>query len=341
MIAIHAFLGPVTADDWNLVFNPPGGRAGIAYTARFSKDPTLADYEALGPRLSAFEVFCRNLETHDSRVREHFQTWPASAGAFELVGVMMSGDEHPLPWALEPGCPYAPGAPAYRPFALQYLARDQQAWEMAEIPWFPPQFVALFDEAGRFSGIDHDVERGMRSLPETITPSRWEAGYRHPFFGRRKLSELSTIGKADIADRKVPIDLYMRKQTMLAFEPEQLDAFVPLVENLAALDATVRAAFPEDVRKDWLEERFAYGSPAQRAALGKAFPGASSPADVTPAAFASALVLDRACFSLSPEDSGGAVLTLDYLVLPKRHDDERFAAKFDASGALMGVVLES
>lgn len=341
MIATHAFLGPVTTDGWNLVFHPPGARPGVEYTARFSKDPTLADYEALAPRLPAFEAFCRHIETNDRRVREHFQTWPASAGAFDLIGVMMSGDEHPLPWALEPGCPYAPGAPAYRPFALQYLARDQQAWDVAEIPWFPPQFVALFDEAGRFSGIDHEVERGMCSLPETITPSRWEAGYRHPFFGRRKLSEFSTIGKASIADRKVPIDLYMTKRAMLAFEPEQLDGFVPLVENLAGLDAKVRAAFPDDVRQDWLEERFTYGSPTRRAALNKVFPGASAPSDVAPAAFASALILDRACVSLSPDDSGGAVLTLDYIVLPKRNDDERFAARFDASGAFMGIAVES
>lgn len=341
MIATHAFLGPVTADDWNLVFHPPGGRPGVEYTARFSNDPTLADYEALGPRLSAFEAFCRNIEANDHLVREHFRTWPASAGAFDLVGVMMSGDDNPLPWALEPGCLYAPGAPAYRPFALQYLARDQRAWDVADITWYPPHFAALFDEAGRFSGIDHEVERGMRSLPETITPSRWETGYRHPFFGRRKLSELSTIAKADVADRKVPIDLYMTKRTMLAFEPEQLDSFVPLVENLAGLDAKVRAAFPEDVRNDWLAERFTYGSPKLRAALDKVFPGASSPSEVTPAAFASALILDRACFTLSPDSGSGAVLTLDYVVLPKRSDDERFAARFDASGAFMGVVVES
>jgi len=254
--------------------------------------------------------------------------------------VMMSGDDNPLPWALEPGCLYAPGAPAYRPFALQYLARDERAWDVADIPWFPPHFVALFDEAGVFSGIDHEVERGMRSLPDAITPSPWEEGYRHPFFGRRKLSELSTIGKADIAGRKVPIDLYMTKRAMLSFEPEQLDRFVPLAENIEALDASLRAAFPTQTRKDWLEERFTCGSPKLRAALDKVFPGATSPSDVTPAAFASALILDRACFSLLSDDSSGAVLTLDYLVLPKRNDDERFAARFDASGVFMGVDVE-
>lgn len=225
MIATHPFLGPVTTQGWDLVFHPPGGRADVEYTARFSKDPTLENYQALGPRLSAFEAFCRNLEASDRVVREHFGTWPASAGAFDLVGVMMSGGDHPLPWALEPGCLYEPDAPAYRPFALQYRGLDERAWDVADISWYPPLFVALFDETGNFAGVDHNVERGMQSLPETIMPSRWEAGYCHSFFGRRRLSELGTIGKATIAGRKVPVDLYMTRRTMLGFEPEQLDAF--------------------------------------------------------------------------------------------------------------------
>lgn len=340
-IATHPFLGPITTEGWNLVFHPPGGRASVEYTARFSKGPTLADYEALGPRLSAFETFCRNIEANDGLVRDHFRTWPASAGLFDLVGVMMSGGDRPLPWALEPGFLREPGARAYRPFALQYRALDERAWDVADITWWPPLFVALFDETGSFSGIDHNVERGMRSLPETITPSRWEAGYRHPFFGRRKLSVLGTIGKATIAGRKVPIDLYMSKRTMLGFEPEQLDAFVPLAENLVGLDAKVRAAFPGEVRNEWLEERFTYGSPKLRAALDKVFPGATSPSEVTPAAFTSALILNRACFSLKPAGSGGAVLKLDYVVLPKCNDNELFAASFDASGALMDILVES
>lgn len=36
-----------------------------------------------------------------------------------------------------------------------------------------------------------------------------------------------------------------------------------------------------------------------------------------------------------------AALTLDDIVLPKRNDNQRIAAKFDASGALMGVMVES
>lgn len=341
MIATHPFFGPVTTDGWNLVFRPPSGRAGVEYTARFAKTPTRADYDALGPRLSAFEAFCRNIEANNRLVREHFRTWPASAGAFDLVGLMMSGSDYPLPWALESGRLYEPGSSAYRPFALQYRALDERAWDIADITWYPPLFAALFDEVGAFSGIDYNVEGGMRSLPETITPSRWEAGYRHPYFGLRKLSVLGTIGKATVAGRKVPIDLYMSKRTMLAFEPEQLNVFVPLAENLAGLDAKVRAAFPEETRNQWLEDRFTYGSPKLRAALDKIFPGATSPSEVAPAAFVSSLILDRARFSLSPDSSGGAVLTLDYTVLPKRNDDELFAARFDTSGALMDILVES
>lgn len=341
MIATHPFFGPVTTEDWNLVFHPQGGQDRVEYTARFSKEPTLADYATLEPRLCAFEAFCRNMETYDRSVREHFRTWPASAGPFDLVGVMMSGDDYPLPWAFEAGSLYAPGSPAYRPFALQYRALDEQAWEAAGIIRYPPLFVALFDETGIFAGIDHEVEKGMRSLPETIEPARRDAGYHHPFFGSQRLSELATIGEATIAGWNVPVDLYMNRRAMLVFEPEQLDAFVPLAENLSGLDAKVRAAFPEQVRNDWLEERFSNGSPKLRAALDEIFPGATSPSDITPAAFASALILDRACFSMSPDDSDGATLTLDYAVLPKRDDDELFAAKLDASGSLIDIVVES
>lgn len=340
-IATHPFLGPVTAEGWNLIFHPPAGRAGVEYTARFSDDPTLAEYQALAPRLPAFEAFCRDLEAHDRQVCAHFRTWPASAGSFDLTGVIMSGGAEPLPWALEPGGFYGPGSPAYRPFALQYRARDEAAWDIADIPWHPPLLAALFDEAGVFSGIDHIVEHGMRSLPASIAPSRWEGGYRHPFFGRRKLSVLGTIGKARIADRVVPIDLFMTKRDMLSFEPEQLDAFVPLAEQLAELDAAVRAAFREDIHKAWLEERFNASSPKLRAALGTVFPGAAVPSDVSPAAFAAALVLNRACFSLSPGSSGGAALTLDYAVLPRRNDNQIFAAQFDGSGRLMSIQSES
>lgn len=334
-IATHAYFGQVTADGWDLIFHPPDNRSDVVYRAGYVCHPTREHYEALLPRLPAFEAFCRNLEENDRRVRQHFRSWPLTAGAFELVCAMMGGDDELLPSSLTP-YPYD-----QRPFALQYRALDQAAWEFAGIPWWPPVFAALFDATGNFSGIEYQVEQAMRDLPDSIAPSRWEAGYRHPYFGRRKLSDFSRLTTSTVAGRKIPFDLFMTKKTMAAFEPEHLDPFVSLVEKLDGLDAGVRSGFPEAMRMEWLEERFTYGTPTLRRALDQIFPDATDPSAVSPQAFAAALVLKRGCFSLSPEKSGGAALTLDYAILPARNDNELFAAKFSLDGELLDLVIES
>ncbi|MDO5643200.1 MAG: hypothetical protein Q4G26_12560 [Paracoccus sp. (in: a-proteobacteria)] len=71
------------------------------------------------------------------------------------------------------------------------------------------------------------------------------------------------------------------------------------------------------------------------------FPGARRVQDVSADDFAHALWLERGCFSLSPEDSGGAALTLDYRILPPEEDQYILAAKFSGAGDFPDVVIES
>ncbi|WP_442678230.1 hypothetical protein ACSBM8_11890 [Sphingomonas sp. ASY06-1R] len=340
VIAERPFFGSVSSEDWNLVLHPPCRRGGIDYTVRFADEPKREDYDALGGRLAAFEAFCRDIEAKDGLVRHYLRSWPNSAGAFELVGVMMAGGELPLPWAVEPGR-NGPDAPRYQPFALQYRALDGKAWDFAGIPWYPPLFAALFNEAGTFAGIDHQVDEAMRSLPSSIAASRWVNGYRHSYFGRCRLSELTKIGTATLAGRKIPIELYMPQRAMAVFEPEQLDPFVPLIERIETLDAKVRTEFPDDIRAIWLEERFVHGGPALRRALDNVFPGATAPDEVSQQDFAKGLKLDCARFSLSPESRSGATLTMDYRILPRRNDNELFAATFTDLGDLLDICIES
>jgi len=323
-IATHPFFGAVTSEGWHVAFHPPSCRGDIAYYAYRAGAPAREYYESLAPHLAAFEAFCRNLDACDRRAQEHFATWPRSAGSFELVSVMMSSHDDPSP------------------FALQYRALNEDAWKYAGITRWPPRFLALFDEAGSFSGIQEEVEQAMRDLPDVIPRPRWENGYRHPYFGRCKLSKLSRITTATVAGRKIPLDLYMTTKAMAAFEPEQLDPLVPLAQNLESLDAKVRAEFPEEERINWLKDRFEYDPPPTlRRALDRVFPGAARYEDVSRQAFVAALTFKRGCFSLSPENSGGAALTLDYTVLPSRIDNYLFAAKFLMSGDLLEIVIES
>gem|GEM_PF-6287866 len=334
-IAIHPFFGTVTSERWHLVFHPPSCRGDIGYFCYRGDASPREHYETLVPRLAAFEAFCRNLDACDRRTQEHFASWPLSAGSFELVRVMMSGDGNPfyrLPTHDDPN-----------PFALQYRALNEDAWEYAGITRWPPCFFALFDEAGSFSGIEYEVEKAMRDLPDVIPRPRWENGYRHPYFGRRKLSD-DRIATVKLAGRKIPLDLYMNAKATAAFEPEQLDQFVPLAQNLEGLDAKVRSEFPEKVRIGWLEQRFEYDAPeipAFRRALDRVFPGATGSQDVSRQAFVAALTLKRGSFSLSPKHSGGAALTLDYAILPSRVDNNMFAARFLTSGDLLEIVMES
>jgi hypothetical protein len=333
VIASHGFFGSVTSEDWSLIFHPAGTRSDIIYSAIFGREPSVEDFRALVDVLPAFEVFCRELEVRDATVRRHFGTWPGSAGEFELVGAIMAG-EGKLPWsttALSADC---------QRFALQYRALDEVAWEFAGIPFFPPIFTALFDEKCEFRGIDHNVEQGLSRLP-AIMPKRRRGSYAHPYFGRSRFDELSRLTTLELAGRKVPFDLFMTTAHLAAFEPKQLDGFVSLAEGLEALDAKVRLQFPTEQRLRWLEERFEYGNPALRRALDKVFPDATGATEISAEAFSAALVLKRGCFSLSPDESGGGALALDYAILPARVDNELFVARFSLQGDLLDTSIES
>lgn len=201
-------------------------------------------------------------------------------------------------------------------------------------------FVALFDADGAFRGIAHEVEKGLANLPDII-PQQKRGSYRHPYFGRRKLDEMARLATIVSDGRKIPFDLFMATAVLSEFEPQMLDGFVPLAEKLHELDWTVRRNFPQDVRLQWLEDRLEYGTPAVLRAMSRGFPRAARPEDVTAESFAAALVLKRGCFSLSPDMSGGAALTLDYTILPARMDDELFAARFSLNGDLLDVAIES
>lgn len=91
-IASHPFFGAVTSEDWNLFFHPAEFSPGLICKALFGCEPSAQHFQALAPMLPAFEIFCRKLHDHDATVRRHFRTWPASAGTFALVGVVMSGE---------------------------------------------------------------------------------------------------------------------------------------------------------------------------------------------------------------------------------------------------------
>lgn len=333
VLASHSFFGTVTSEDWNLFFHPSTARPGLIYKALFGCEPSAQHFQALVPILPAFETFCRNLDAHDATVRRHFETWPASAGTFELVGAVMAGEGN-LPWSVTPDFREP------KPFALHYRALDEAAWEHAGIPFFPPVFAALFDADGSFCGVDHEVEKGLANLPDSI-PQPKRGSYRHPYFGRSKLDELARLATVVSDGRKIPLDLYMATAVLAEFEPPMLDGFVPLAESLQDLDRTVRRNFPQDLRLQWLEERLEHGSPALLRALAKVFPDVARPEDVSAESFAAALVLRRGCFSLSPDLSGGAALTLDYTILPARMDDELFAAKFSLNGDLLDIDIES
>lgn len=332
-IASHPFFGEVVCEDWNLLFHPAELRSGMICKAIFGCEPSAQHFQALTPTLSAFEAFCRKLGVHDATVRRHFQAWPASAGKFALVGAIMAG-EGDLPWSVTPD--FTQG----QPFALQYRALDEAAWNYAGIMFFPPVFAALFDADGTFRGIAYEVEKGLGKLPKSI-PQPKGGSCRHAYFGRFKPDEIARLATITSGGRKIPFDLFMDAAVLAEFEPSMLDGFVPLAETLEDLDRTVRRSFPPELREQWLEERLEYGSPALLRALAKVFPDATRPADIPVERFAAALVLRRGCFSLSTDLSGGAALTLDYTILPPRMDDELFAAKFASDSTLLSVDIES
>ena len=337
LIAQHPFFGPVVAQSWRILFAPPSGRPGLCYMARSDYPLSQEEgYAAMGARLAAYETFCRNLDAHDACVQAHFRTWPSSAGAFELVGVNASM-QGALPLGIDNNCDLAPPP---RPFGLEYISLDEDAWAFAQIPFYPGRFYALFDEAGVFAGVHGEVEQGMRSLPPVLPQSRWKKGWRHPFFGRHGLSEMCKIATVPVDGRKIAVELVMSRRAMCLFEPEQLDPFAPIVQRLAELDKGLRADFPEETRHNWLHDTYDEANAHLRPALRKLFPAAEGPDDVSPADFCAALKLKRAFVSFESEDDG-PTLVLDY-AMPARIDGpcRVFAATFRPDGTLLGVWHE-
>lgn len=165
----------------------------------------------------------------------------------------------------------------------------------------------------------------------------------HPYFGALpELDMFMPIAMVDLADgRPIELTVYMNEARLTDFTPSDLDGFVALAQGLPELDAKLRAAIPAEIRLRWLSDRLEPFGEDWRDLMAAAFPGAQRAEDVSPAAFARALWLERGCFSLSPEDSGGAALSLDYRILPPDHDSEVVVARFSLEGALLDVVIES
>lgn len=166
---------------------------------------------------------------------------------------------------------------------------------------------------------------------------------KHGYFGDLgPLDSMMTLCRLQLADgRTIPMDVYMSEARLADFDPADLDLFVPLSRQIAALDARFRAAFPDQLRDDWLNDRLGEGAGDWAAVMEGSFPGARRAEDVSRTDFINALELRRGCFSLSPEDSGGAILTLDYQILPAAEDYNLFAANFAPDGSLLDVVIES
>ena len=165
----------------------------------------------------------------------------------------------------------------------------------------------------------------------------------HSHFGEfGPLENLMTLCQLRLADgRSIPLDFYMTEARVEDFVPADLDIFVPLSQQIPTLDARFRAAFPEQMRQDWLNDRLGAGAEDWAPLMESRFPGAKRAEDVGRADFIDALELRRGCFSLVPKDSGEAALTLDYQILPADEDNNVFAARFALDGSFLDVVIES
>jgi hypothetical protein len=180
---------------------------------------------------------------------------------------------------------------------------------------------------------------------------------QHPLFGRVEFlaaDEIDEYGEIcelkPIAFRDVDYEatLYYTRETLPGLTARSLEPLAALVARLDDLDKVLRTSVPDDVRESWLSDRMDPETWASedaaaeaQAMLREAFPDTPTLSDVTAGQLAKALKLERLGFSLAPEGSGDAALTLDYRILPDEFDNYVFAAKFAADGQLISVDLES
>lgn len=295
-------------------------------------------YQRLLPLLARLQTFCEALPEKDRAAKTYFaQSWPESAGEFELLSNGLVFYEQNDGAEVNPHLSFLKS----RQCALVYTALDDEVWKYAGNKRDPSRFHVIFDGSGEFVGVEEDVDARYKALPDVIAAFHLEDSYSHPYFGEFDLNESDTLKTIVVDGREVEIDLYMRRETYGDFKPEKLDSYVPLLESLDRLDAQVRANIPEQERLYWLGDRMEYDVDERTEKLAQLFPGAKKAEDVSPEAFAKALWLDRISLSLSPEDSGGAAMTLDYLIFPVEEDGAIFAARFSADGRLMEIVTES
>jgi hypothetical protein len=174
----------------------------------------------------------------------------------------------------------------------------------------------------------------------------------HALFGKVAIiatddSELIDLKAVTFRATEVPTTLFYTSDSMAKLTPQSLDAFALLAPRLEAFDAIVRKSIPEREMSDWLSDRADISvwrtelQEQARETLSRIFPRTAMITGVTREEFIAALWLDRIQFSLDPSQSGGASLTMDYRILPIEIDGGVFAAKFDQTGALIGVVPES
>ena len=295
-------------------------------------------YQRLLPLLSRLQTFCEALPEKDHAAKGYFvEFWPKSAGEFELFGDGLIFYEQNENTEANPHFSFLKSGQC----ALVYWALDDEVWKYAGIEREREEFHVIFDESGELVGVEEEIDTRYKALPDVIEAFRLEDSYNHPYFGEFDLTESDTLKTITVDGREVDIDLYMKRETYGDFRSEKLDQFVPLLENLDRIDAQVRASIPEETRLNWLGDRMEFDVDERTEKLAQMFPGVKKPQDISPEAFAKALWLDSISLSLSPEDSGGAAMTLDYLIFPVDEDGEIFTAYVSADGELMDIVLES
>jgi hypothetical protein len=178
----------------------------------------------------------------------------------------------------------------------------------------------------------------------------------HPFFGNvtfaaadeiDEYGDLCDIDPVRVRGQLCPSSLYYTRANLDGLTSQTLDPLAALAKRIDQLDDVARRTVPAALSENWLRDHSdpeMWGSKitAQRALekLQSIFPGKSSLDLVSPAEFAAALTLEAVSFSLAPDNSGGASMTLDYRILPDDLSDDVIAAKFSADGRLLSIDVE-
>ncbi|MEH3144659.1 MAG: hypothetical protein PGN34_04785 [Methylobacterium frigidaeris] len=171
----------------------------------------------------------------------------------------------------------------------------------------------------------------------------------HPYFGRVRVEGLSLrLGPARLAGSglartviclRFPVDRFRRslrdRGDCCAIASRCGHRLRSCVRSKAPPRGLVIRLSELIVRKSYHDDPAAQYPriPPHLAALGRGLAGPAARADrIPPETFAAAPRLRRARLSLSPEESGGADLTLDYRILPRGRDHSVFVAQFSAAG---------